>query len=74
MLAQQTRDIGREGGARFGLGTIYSILTNSVYVGKSIFNKRCSKTSPEKPASEHIVVDVPPIIAQDEFQNGLGDC
>ena len=54
-------------GARFGLGTNHSILTNSVYVGKSIFNKRCSKTLLEKPASEHIVVDVPPIIAQDEF-------
>jgi len=51
----------------FGSGTIHSILTNSVYVAKSIFNKRCSKTLPEKPASEQIVTDVPPIIAQDEF-------
>ena len=54
-------------GARFGLGTIHAILTNSVYVGKWVFNKRCSKTLLEKPTSEHIVVDVPPIIAQDEF-------
>ena len=55
-------------GARFGLGTIHSILTNSTYIGLSVFNKRSSKTLLLKPESEHIVVEVPAIIAQDEFE------
>ena len=54
-------------GGRFGVGAIHTILTNSVYAGKWIFNKRCSKTLREKPVSEHIVVDVPAIISQAEF-------
>ncbi len=54
-------------GARFGIGSIHSILTNSVYVGKWVFNRRCSRTLREKAVSEHIVVDVPSIVAQDEF-------
>ena len=54
-------------GARFGQGTIHTILTNRVYVGEAIFNKRSAKTLLEKPVSEHVVVDVPPIIDQDEF-------
>lgn len=53
--------------ARFGQGTIHTILTNRVYAGESVFDKRSAKTLLEKPASEHIVVEIPPIIAQDEF-------
>ncbi len=55
-------------GARFGVATIHRILTNRVYVGDWIFNKRCSKTGAEKPKAEHIAVAVPPIIALDAFE------
>lgn len=54
-------------GARFGVATVHGILTNTVYIGQWIFNKREAKTLTEKPASEHIVVEVPTIIARDEF-------
>ncbi len=55
-------------GGLFGVGAVHKILTNTVYIGKWVFNRRCGKTFKEKPASEHIVVDVPPIIAKDEFE------
>ena len=54
-------------GARFGVGSVHAILTNTVYVGEAIFNKRDSKTGKKKPTSEHISVPVPPIIKQAEF-------
>ena len=54
-------------GARFGLGTVHVILTNGVYIGQATFNKRDSKTLRDKPASEHIIVEVEPIIPLDEF-------
>ncbi|MDR3437322.1 recombinase family protein, partial [Telmatospirillum sp.] len=46
---------------------VHTILINPVYVGKAVFNKRCAKTRRDKPESEQVVVDVPPIIAQAEF-------
>ncbi len=55
-------------GGLFGVGAVHKILTNTVYVGQWVFNKRCAKTFKEKPASEHIVVDVPPIIEKQEFE------
>ncbi|MEP3669313.1 MAG: recombinase family protein, partial [Roseibium sp.] len=55
-------------GARFGVGTLHGILTNRVYVGEHVFNRRNSKTQKENPVSEHIVVAVPPIIERDEFE------
>ncbi|WP_309349816.1 recombinase family protein, partial [Telmatospirillum sp.] len=54
-------------GGRFGVGAVHTILINPVYVGKAVFNKRCAKTRRDKPESEQVVVDVPPIIAQAEF-------
>nr|WP_245303854.1 recombinase family protein [Pseudorhodoplanes sinuspersici] len=42
-------------------------MTNTVYVGSWIFNRRCSKTLRQKPVSEHIVVEVRVIIAPEEF-------
>ena len=54
-------------GGFFGVGAVHKILTNTVYVGSWVFNRRCAKTFKEKPASEHIIVDVPPIIAKAEF-------
>ena len=53
--------------SRFGVATVHDILTNTVYVGSWIFNRRCSKTLRQKPESEHILVDVPIIIAPEEF-------
>ena len=55
-------------GARFGQGTIHSIITNPIYAGQWIFNKRCAKTQIEKPQSEHVVVDVPAIISRSDFE------
>lgn len=54
-------------GARFGVGTLHGILTNPVYVGEWTFNKRESKTLRQKPAAEHIIVAVPPIIERATF-------
>lgn len=52
---------------RFGVSAVHTILTNSVYVGEWVFNRRNSKTLRDKPESEHIVVSVPPIIERTEF-------
>lgn len=54
-------------GGRFGVSAVHTILTNSVYVGEWVFNRRSSKTLRDKPESEHIVVGVPPIIERVEF-------
>ena len=53
--------------ARFGVGTLHGILTNPVYVGEWVFNKRNSKTLLQKPVAEHITVAVSPIIERAEF-------
>ncbi|MDC9823273.1 recombinase family protein [Devosia sp. ZB163] len=55
-------------GARFGVGTVHGILTNRVYIGEMAFNRRSTKTGKAKPASEHIIVEVPPIIDRVEFE------
>ncbi|WP_455960057.1 recombinase family protein [Methylorubrum aminovorans] len=55
-------------GARFGVATIHGILTNRVYVGEWVFNRRCSKTLAEKPKAEQIPISVPAIIDPAEFE------
>lgn len=55
-------------GARFGVGTLHGILTNRTYIGEGIFNRRDSRTLKVKPASEHVIVEVPAIIDRDEFE------
>lgn len=55
-------------GARFGVATVHGILSNPVYKGQWIFNKRDSKTLKQKPASEHVIVEVPIIIPSTEFE------
>lgn len=55
-------------GARFGVATVHGILSNTVYIGEWVFNRRDSKTLREKPASEHVTVDVPVIISRTEFE------
>lgn len=54
-------------GARFGVATIHTILTSSVYIGQWVFNKRDSRTQREKPVDQWITVEVPPIIERTEF-------
>jgi site-specific DNA recombinase len=61
-------------GARFGVGPVHKILTHPIYVGEWRFNRRDAKTGREKPATEMIAVEVPPIIerrAFDEVQRAL---
>ena len=41
-------------------------LTNPVYTGRWVFNKRDSRTQ-EKPVKEHVTVEVPVIISTAEF-------
>ncbi|MCJ2025288.1 recombinase family protein [Methylobacterium sp. J-067] len=55
-------------GARFGVATVHGILTNRVYVGEWVFNRRCSRTLTEKPKAEQIPIPVPAIIALSEFE------
>ncbi|UMY16502.1 recombinase family protein [Methylobacterium organophilum] len=55
-------------GARFGVATIHGILTNRVYIGEWVFNRRDSKTLVEKPKTEHIPIKVPAIIDRLEFE------
>lgn len=55
-------------GACFGVGSLHHILTNTVYVGEWHFNRSEAKTGRTKPASEHIVIPVPPIIERTEFE------
>lgn len=50
------------GGARWGIGPLHKMVCNTVYKGEAVFNRMDSKTRKAKPASEHIVVDVAPII------------
>lgn len=54
-------------GARFGVGTLHGILTNSTYIGEMVFNRRDSRTLKAKPVAEHVIVPVPAIIQRDEF-------
>ncbi len=54
-------------GARFGVATIHTILTNNVYIGQWAFNKREARTQREKPIDQWIIVEVPAIIERAEF-------
>ncbi len=63
-----TRGYRTRNGGLFGVGTVHKILTNTVYIGQWIFNRRCAKTLQQKPEGERIVVDVPPIIETGEFE------
>jgi len=61
----RNRIFTRDGG-RWGIGQVHRILTRRTYVGEHEFNKR-SKTRERKPASEVVVVPVPPIIDRETF-------
>ena len=54
-------------GARFGVGTVHGILTNTVYVGAWSFNKRNAKTGQVKPQTEVIPISVPAMVDRTIF-------
>ncbi|MEC5292811.1 MULTISPECIES: recombinase family protein [unclassified Aurantimonas] len=61
----QRRIFTRDGG-RWGIGQLHRILTRKTYIGEHEFNKR-SKAKEIKPASEVIMVPVPPLIPRETF-------
>lgn len=61
----RNRIFTRDGG-RWGIGQVHRILTRRTYIGEHEFNKR-SKTKALNPASEVVVVHVPPIIDRQTF-------
>ncbi len=65
--ALNARGIRTRLGARFGVGPVHVILTNPLYVGEWRFNRRHAKTGREKPITEVIAVEVPPIIERETF-------
>ncbi|MET3972435.1 hypothetical protein ACVWXN_000152 [Bradyrhizobium sp. i1.4.4] len=55
-------------GARFGVATIHGSLTNAIYIGDSVFNRRDSRTLKQKPVKEHVATEVPAIISKAAFE------
>jgi len=55
-------------GKTFGVGTVYKILTNTVYVGRWRFNQVSSRTRRKKGEDEVIEIPVPAIIEADTFE------
>jgi DNA invertase Pin-like site-specific DNA recombinase len=60
------RNLVSRNGGRWGVGQVHRILTRRTYIGEHAFNQR-SKSGKRKPASEIIMVPVPPIIDRDVF-------
>ncbi len=54
-------------GARFGVATVHKMLTNTIYIGCWTFNRTEAKTLREKPSSEWIAIEVPPIVDRADF-------
>ena len=54
-------------GARWGVGPLHKLVTNPVYKGEAVFNRKNAKSGEAKPASERITVEVEPIIAPAVF-------
>jgi site-specific DNA recombinase len=55
-------------GKTFGVGNLHKILTNTVYIGRWLFNQKSSKTGRKKPPEEIIEVTVPQIIEPSVFE------
>ena len=49
-------------GARWGIGPLHKLITNTVYKGECRFNQTDSKTRAAKPEADQIVIAVDPII------------
>jgi DNA invertase Pin-like site-specific DNA recombinase len=56
------------GGARWGVGPLHKLLTNSVYAGTMCFNRQEARTGKHKPDSECIRAEVPAIIDPEVFE------
>src|SRR5690606_34948849 len=56
-------------GARWGIGPLHKLVTNTTYKGEYRFNRKHWKTMEEKPVSEQIVVPVEPIIDAKVFND-----
>ena len=61
--AIRTRD-----GGRWGVSSVHHTLTRTSYIGEHHFNTRTFKTGEAKPASEHVIMAVPPIIEREDFE------
>jgi DNA invertase Pin-like site-specific DNA recombinase len=55
-------------GENFGVGAVHKILTNTVYVGRWVFNRRSSKTGKKKSENELVEIPVPSILSADVFE------
>ena len=55
-------------GTRWRKNRVHEVLTNCVYVGKRIFNRKHSKTGEVKPESERVLMSVPAIIQEETFE------
>ena len=58
----KTRD-----GGRWGISSVYGVLTRTTYVGEHRFNTRVYKSGEQKDESEHVVMAVPAIVDRETF-------
>ncbi|WP_199170588.1 recombinase family protein [Caulobacter sp. FWC2] len=61
------RGITTRNGGRWGVSSVYYVLTAPTYVGEHHFNKRVAKTGEFKDEDEHVVLAVPPIVTREQF-------
>ena len=54
-------------GGRWGIGSVHEVLTRTTYIGKHHFNTRSNKGE-LKPETEHIVMDVPALVSEAQFE------
>ncbi len=55
-------------GGRWGKGMVHQVLTRTTYIGQHRFNRYDAKKGRAKPAEEHAVMEVPPIVTMAEFE------
>jgi site-specific DNA recombinase len=54
-------------GRKWGVSSMQELLTKPTYIGHHIFNRREARTGKRRPDSECVVVEVPAIICEDDF-------
>ncbi len=55
-------------GARWGIGTLHKLLTNTVYAGRMVFNVTEARSGRRKPESEQVIADAPAIVEPKNFE------
>lgn len=50
------------------MATIHGILTNPIYIGGAVFNKRDSETLKQKTIKEHVAIEMPAINSKADFE------